>query len=157
MQIVPLSDENLFIYKNLCQPYEAEFSPLTDKSPDKDGLFLIESIPNGSSCVGYLLKEGETPLGFAIATIGKEYNDVSEFYIVPKFRKKKLGYKLAKHLFDTHPGTWHIRQIEGADHAVAFWRRVLDRYVDGCYTQSCVHDKRWGMVTRQVFATKGTA
>lgn len=148
--LIKISSKNINILKNLAQAYEAEFSRLTNKMPDKTGKFNLDIFP-ASPYVGYLLYYKKLPVGFCIADVRNKIKDVSEFYIVPIMRKNKLGYKLACMLFDKHPGQWQVRQITGADHAINFWRYVIKKYTDNHYKEAVVNDNYWGKVTRQRF------
>ena len=149
-QIVPMAGmRDLLIYENLSQAYEAEFSSLTGCMPDHLGRYALQT-PLDENHPGFLLMEGDIPLGFMVICLG-EIQDVSEFYILPVRRRMGCGFFLAKGVFSLFPGRWQIRQIQGADHAVLYWRGVLDRLIPGGYAQALVEDPFWGFVTRQRF------
>lgn len=150
LTFIKITHENFEIFKNLSQAYEAEFSNLTQKMPDKLGFFKVETVPF-ASYVGYLLYWQEIPVGFCVANIESQIKDIAEFYIIPAMRKKKLGYQLAVMIFNQYPGEWQVRQIEGAKDAISFWRSVIKKYTLNQYEESVVHDNDWGAVTRQRF------
>ncbi|KZK90257.1 hypothetical protein PsW64_00120 [Pseudovibrio sp. W64] len=139
------------IYDNLCQAYEAEFSPLTHKHPNADGLFAKDTLLEGN-ITGYLALNDDIPAGLA-AIKRQDHHDfeVCEFYVVPVFRRHKLGQRFAAALFDQMPGHWQIKQIEGADQAIAFWRSVISTYTSGQFLEENYTDPYWGAVTRQTF------
>jgi predicted acetyltransferase len=151
--LVLISAQNMHIYNNLAQAYEAGFSSLTKKMPNEEGLFELDTIPL-YPYRGYLLYHETKPIGFCVLKLGSEFNDVAEFYIIPVMRKHGLGASLAHAIFDKFPGTWHVRQIAGADSASAFWRRVITQYTDGQYIEEQIDDPDWGVVTRQKFTTR---
>ncbi len=148
--IVEIEQQHLMIFKNLAQAYEAEFSKLTHKMPDTNGLFNIDTFPS-APYVGYLLYYQQRPVGFCVANVETELKYMAEFYIVPVMRKKNLGFCFAAMIFDQHPGQWQVRQIAGADDALHFWRRVITQYTQNHYEESVVEDMHWGTVTQQRF------
>ena len=44
---------------------------------------------------------------------------------MPKFRRRNVGTRAARLLFDLHPGPWHISQVRGNTAATDFWRRAI--------------------------------
>lgn len=153
LQIQKITNNNLSIYINLAHAYEAEFSSLTHKLPDLNGIYQPDSIP-GDSCEGYLLFEHLLPVGFCLVNIDKPVYDIAEFYIGPVFRNKQYGKKFAFNIFSKYPGQWQVRQIKGAQHAILFWRSVIQEITDHQYHESIIEDPDWGEVTRQVFEIK---
>ncbi len=151
MQIIPVTETNLYVYHNLAQCYEAEFSPLTGKKPDASGLFALDT-PIGGDVLGYLLYIDDTPAGLAAISQKEDSRfEVCEFYIVPLFRKNATGMRFAHAIWRRHSGRWEIKQIEGADYATAFWRKTIARYNDTPFSEDRYDDPYWGNVTRQRF------
>ncbi|TDA64230.1 hypothetical protein E0765_05825 [Sulfuricurvum sp. IAE1] len=154
MQIIPVTENNLPIYHNLAQCYEAEFSPLTGKKPDASGLFALDTLIGGN-ILGYLLYIDDTPAG--LAAIARKENasfEVCEFYVVPVFRKNEAGMRFAHAIWERHNGTWEIKQISGADYATAFWRKTIERFGDTPFCEERYDDHYWGTVTRQTFTAR---
>ena len=150
MEFVKINKENLHLYLNLAHAYEAEFSNLTEKLPTPDGLFKPDTMPTDTHA-SYLLFDNDLPVGFCIAEITQMPHDICEFYIAPVARRKKLGYKLAEFVFKQFPGCWQVRQIVGAEQAIAFWRNVIGRLANESCEEQVVDDPIWGRVTRQRF------
>lgn len=144
-------EENMHVYLNLAQAYEAEFSRIINKRPDASGVFPLDT-ELGGDVNGFLLYIDDCPAGMAAIAVEQEYSyEVCEFYVLPVFRQKKAGQRFASQLFDKYLGRWVIKQVEGADHALQFWRKVIDRYTGGCYRESQFDDSQWGRVTCQTF------
>ncbi len=81
MGFIPIQDEQMAIYKNLAQAYEAEFSPLTGTLPHADGLYPL-STQIDEAHQGFLYYDGDIPVGFVVAHIGESPFDVCEFLCV---------------------------------------------------------------------------
>jgi predicted acetyltransferase len=154
LRLVKINESDLVVYKNLAHSYEAEFSSLTKTMPNKKGIFEPATLPI-SPYAGYLLYKGDLPIGFCVAEIGNDINDIAEFYIIPSMRGNKLGYSLAATVFQLHHGKWQVRQIEGAEAAKNFWRKVVNRYTQNKFEEEIVDDSVWGKVTRQRFDVSG--
>jgi predicted acetyltransferase len=152
LKFIKIHQANLNVFKNLAQAYEAEFSNLTHKIPNELGVFEIDTLPYVYN-LGYLSYWKNIPVGFCVINVAGEVNDISEFYIIPAMRRKKLGYKFAVMIFNKHPGKWQIRQIKNAIGAINFWRSVIEKYTRNQYEESVIQDALWGEVTRQRFQT----
>ena len=152
MQIIKVDPSNQHIYMNLAQAYEAEFSKIMQKKPDENGLFPLDTILEGN-VTGYLLYVDGIPAGHtAIANESDGNYEVCDFYVVPYFRKNKVGKRFITQVFKMLGGRWEIKQVAGADHAVNFWRDVIGEYTAGNYSEDSYQDGKWGVVTRQAFS-----
>lgn len=199
MKITQVTAATQSVYLNLMQGYEAEFSAITRKLPDENGLFaldthlsaaLLERTPDNfpnelsdacadayaNECaedciedcvVGFLAWQEIVPIGFmTIALSPGQQFEVCEFYIVPGLRDKKLGSRLAAQVWSRFPGTWVVKQIEGAEYATQFWRKCIGEFLRRAdvdktdtnseeregFEQDQFVDPYWGLVTRQTFA-----
>ncbi|MGF1735385.1 GNAT family N-acetyltransferase [Photobacterium satsumensis] len=156
MNIVKVDSSNEHVYANLYQGYAAEFSKIIDDKPDENGVFEI--YPKiGGSVSGYLLYLDGVPAALtAIEEKSSKEYEICDFYVVPYFRKNKVGKRFISNLFELLEGSWEIKQVAGADHAVKFWRDVVNDYTSGNFVEDKYLDGKWGLVTRQRFdhATK---
>lgn len=152
--LTEIDHTNLPIFLNLAQAYEAEFSKLTGKKPNEEGKFILDTSPL-EPYKGYLLYYEGIPGGFCVVNLKSVPQDVAEFYIVPVFRHKKFGTHLAVTVFANHPGLWQVRQIKGAEYATSFWRGVIKACTGNDYKEEVVADPDWGVVTQQIFLSKG--
>lgn len=154
MRIVAVDSENSQIYLHLCQSYEGEFSALTAKKPNAQGLFELDT-PLGGAVLGYLLYAQQAPIGLAAVKVhvaGALY-EVCEFYIVPSCRKQGLGQWFASELFKRYKGQWEVKQLRGADAASTFWRKTIGAFTGGAFQEELYHDAYWGEVVRQQFVS----
>jgi predicted acetyltransferase len=148
-----INKQNSALFDKLVQEYEDEFSYITGKKKDENGNYAIDVSwhePN----IGYYWKEGSKVIGFCIKTFINGYSDIGEFYILPHYRNKRAGHKMAFAVFNKHPGSWQVRQIERAELAKIFWRRVINEYTKGAYIEEEANDPKWGRVTCQRFESQ---
>lgn len=147
-----ITEENASIFNDLVQKYEEEFALITGKKPDAGGKYPLDSdwrAPN----VGFYWKEGDIVIGFAIKATAGSFSDITEFYIIPSHRGCGVGEAFASAVFDLYPGNWQVRQIEGADLAREFWRKTIDNYTSGRFSETEEKDPYWGRITCQKFKT----
>ena len=150
LSFVEINEQNIDVFKNLAQGYEAEFSDITNRLPNELGIFQVDIYP-AAPYRGYLAYCGNIPVGFGVADIESDIKDIFEFYIIPSMRKKRLGYALAVMVFSKYPGYWQVRQIKGADGATKFWRNTVKRYTADKFEELTILDPLWGDVTCQRF------
>ena len=155
MKLVPVTSVNLDIYLRLIQSYEAEFSAITQKRPNAEGVFALDTQLGSygdQEIIGYLVYTGDIPSGFAAIACseGAQY-EICEFYILPCFRRHKLGQRFAAAVWDIHRGDWCVKQIQGAEYATHFWRNAIASYLGTAPEEDVYQDAYWGQVTRQRF------
>ncbi len=151
MMALEVDGHNREVYLNLIQCYEAEFSSITRKKPDMRGLFELDT-HIGVSTKGFILYEDGLPAGIAAIRVDPEnHHEVCEFYIVPCYRKQSLGKWFARYLWDQYPGTWEVKQIEGAEEAIVFWRKAISEFTLNRFEEDLYEDAYWGKVIRQTF------
>lgn len=150
MKIVDVNKNNVSILLNLAQAYEAEFSPITKKNPLSNGLYALDTNWD-SDHPAFLLFDNEIPIGFCIKATVDFRHDISEFYVIPTYRSKGVAKFFAFEIFKKYAGDWQVRQIQGADQAVIFWRTIINEFTSGHFFESQVDDIYWGTVTRQIF------
>ncbi|WP_114786902.1 GNAT family N-acetyltransferase [Vibrio tetraodonis] len=152
MNIVEVNDSNAHVYANLYQGYGAEFSQIIDDKPNENGSFEIYPELKGN-ITGYLLYIDGVPAALT-AIDEKSYKtyEICDFYVLPCFRRNKVGKQFISNLFELLSGSWEIKQVAGADHAVSFWRNVVSDYTSNNYVEDMYQDHKWGLVTRQCFS-----
>jgi predicted acetyltransferase len=67
--------------------------------------------------------------GFALVRICDDgVYDMSEFYILPEYRRAGVGINAARAILARFPGRWTLSQFKENAPAIRFWRRVLDGF-----------------------------
>lgn len=139
------------VLNNLILAYEAEFSAITKKIPIHDGTFKLDV--DLQTTENYLLFDKKYPIGFCVKGEIDGRHDIYEFYVVPSRRNRKLGREFAKNIFSRYQGDWQVRQIEGADKAISFWRKTISEFSNNNFEEQVVNDDYWGRVTKQIFTS----
>jgi predicted acetyltransferase len=152
LKIAAFNEANMHVYLNLAQCYEAEFSAITLKKPDADGLFELDTQLGENVTALLLMADGRPAAIAAIAVKGNGRYEICEFYVVPSFRKSSTGMLFAHLIWTMYPGTWEIKQIAGAEYASRFWRKSITAFEQTAYEEERYIDPYWGIVTRQLFS-----
>jgi predicted acetyltransferase len=111
----------------------------------------------------FLIRVDGELAGFALirneaSIAGRGTHEVSEFFVLRKFRRRGVGERAAVQLFDMAPGPWELSQMASNLPAQAFWRQVIGRYTGGRFADFDHAHELWGWPWRgrvQRFTTPG--
>ena len=140
IEIIEAGPELKSVVLNLSLYYIYDFTDcLAFRCPDS-GLYRTDCFDRYWSepgCCAFLLKVGNELAGFVFiegsGTQPKTQFSFGEFFIMRKFRRRGFGQQVAHRLFDRFRGRWEVRQVIQNKPAIAFWRKVIDRYTAGKY------------------------
>ncbi len=146
VQITPVAVEEHDVLAALLQLYVYDFSEMLGLDVGDDGRYHAPPIEGRDA---FLVRVDGKLAGFALV-LGKSrltgeegVHDVAEFFVLQRYRRTGVGEKAARWLFDRYPGPWEVRQKAENAHAIAFWRRVIDRYTGGHFDEEALDDERW--------------
>lgn len=134
---------------------------------DEQGLWRPDFLPTWLSSSPQvhplLLREEGRTVGFAFVgekpfpymTPGRDFR-MSEFFILRGERRRGLGRRAARAIFERYPGVWEVSQLPANRSATAFWRSVISEYTGGAFedtqvdgSPAQVFDSRRPLVTAQ--------
>lgn len=160
----PATERDRTTLENLVQLYLHDLSPAGDWDVDSAGRF--EDRPLRDLWVDphrqpFILSARSKLAGFAVVTVdpaGTEF-EMSEFFILRRWRRSGVGTGLARKLLTERAGTWIIKPFAPYPPAESFWRAVLQTLMDdGLLSESGVfHDESGGTVIRLVTGTQPSA
>ena len=146
VQIAPAGAEDESVIAALLQLYVYDFSEMLGLDVTDEGRYHV---PPTEGRDAFLLRVDGKLAGFALH-IGKSrltgeegVHDVAEFFVLARYRRAGIGEQAARWLFDRFPGRWEVRQKAENTRAIAFWRRVIDRYTGGRFEEEVLADDRW--------------
>lgn len=85
----------------------------------------------------YFIREEETDklLGFVMINTYVQKCDrghsIAEFMVVPKYRRNKIGKRVAIECFKKYSGNWEVSPSYGSESALRFWENVINEYTEG--------------------------
>ncbi len=138
-RIGPESDALL---RNLFEHYCHDMSEWFDVDTGTDGRYSYNTASIWAKDYrAYLATIGASIAGFAVIGSGAEWlgdpgaQDVHEFFVMRKFRRRGVGQRMAIRLWNEHPGEWLVRVFEANAPAVQFWRTAISAYSMGSYSE----------------------
>jgi predicted acetyltransferase len=66
---------------------------------------------------------------------GTDTTEISEFFVMRKYRGQGVGDEMARQVFDMFPGRWELQVTPNNTRALHFWRRVVNEYTRGRYRE----------------------
>jgi predicted acetyltransferase len=145
IQLIKASgDDGRHIISNLMQLYMYDFSEYTKSDVEPNGLFgeypdLGAYWKEENHRFPYIITKNEKHIGFVFVRIigtGEEYYfSIAEFFVMRKYRREGVGRIAAEQIFDLHKGKWEVYQMEANKPAQSFWRRVIQVYTRGKFTE----------------------
>ena len=162
ISLSPASKEEQATLINLMQLYSYDWSELRPLDVGDDGRFAdlpLDIYWQDPWRHPFLLRVEGKLAGFALISgrsrlTGSEgVFDMTEFFVMRRYRRRGVGLAAACAAFDRFAGSWEVRQREDNVEATAFWRQVVARYTDGKYQEARWNDATWvGPV--QMFSTR---
>jgi predicted acetyltransferase len=137
---------------NLMQFYIYDFSEFLPIDMDEKASFkeeILDSYFADPDKVPFLALVDGLPAGFALvsAEIVSQQNQggrcIKEFFIVKRYRRKRVGKTVATTIFSMYPGKWEVRVVRTNLPAKAFWERVISEYSEDRYNCEERNDETW--------------
>lgn len=137
------SESDRSVIRNLMELYLYDFSEFVVMDVNEHGLYefpYLDSFWTDDDKHPYLIRADGQIAGFIlihdIQEGEKSYHDMSEFFVLKRYRKQGVGKQAAFWMFDHHPGEWHVAEIPENKPAHAFWRRIIGEYTRGEYSET---------------------
>ena len=158
------TEEDLPIAKNLVPYYIYDMSEYLGWPCTADGRFDgCDKLPSYWKEPGkhaFMLRAGQEIVGFALVRGNHDEDDVDysigEFFILRKFRGQGVGECIARQLFDRFRGRWEVEQLARNEPAIAFWRKIIDRYTGGRFDER-ERESPWGEMNVIRFRNDGSS
>ena len=135
LQLHKAEAEEKEIVHNLMQLYTYELTFFEDETTSfrmlDNGFYSIDKYLSvffeRENSNAYILKCGDKLAGFVLQRINEAgFNEISEFFILKKYRKNGAGTFMANKMFEYHKGKWEIRTLFKNTKAQEFWRKVVN-------------------------------
>lgn len=130
------------ILRNLLEKYEYEFSQWDKRDVNKLGLYGYEYLDyywTEERRWAYFIMVDSKLAGFIMINDLPEVNDrdtdfqVSEFFVLYKYRRLGIGKKALFKVLDLHRGRWQLKLHPANKASVHFWNNVINEYTKGQY------------------------
>ena len=135
------SEEKAILY-NLLQFAIYDASQYVDIDLNESGIFDYDWFENyfiDNDRDAYFIKMGDKLIGFVMVNENlKIYSygkSIAEFWIIPSYRRKKIGKQVAITIFDMYLGNWEVEPIENSIQAYKFWQNTIKEYTNNNYEE----------------------
>lgn len=156
--VTRITDAERPLLDRLVQLYLYDFSEIDHDDVGEDGRYAYDEHEQFGRQPGHdawLLRVGGKAAGFALIDATSPLEDggdrhyVHDFHVLRAYRRRGYGEAMAWALFDRYPGGWQVEQIGPNRDAQCFWRRVIDRYTGGRYTERTRPGRRFHLVLQE--------
>jgi predicted acetyltransferase len=138
-RVGPESSETLV---NLFEHYLHDLSESFKIEVGDDGRYRYDMSPHWENRDPvYLARVNGRLAGFAIVGSAERWineadvHDVREFFVIRRHRRSGVGESLARKIWEDHRGRWLVRVLETNAPAAAFWKKVIEAYTGGQYSE----------------------
>ncbi len=140
--------------RRLLELYQYDFTEYTDDDVGSDGRFgyrYLDAYFGEADRHAFLIKADGRLAGFVMvrraASVAddRDVMDMSEFFVMRKYRRRGVGAEAARLAFDRFPGRWEVREMAANTPAQSFWRRIITGYTRGNFTERWLDDNVWLM------------
>ena len=137
------------IIYNLMQLYTYELSFYEDDSTNFEmtdkGLFKMSKYLDlywkEKDRHPYILKYNNELAGFVLVRYNEEdMYEISEFFVLNKYRKLGAGRYMANKMFETYKGKWEIRTLLKNERARNFWRKIVKEVSNDNYEEKYIRN-----------------
>ncbi|MCZ6852674.1 MAG: hypothetical protein O7G86_02040 [Gammaproteobacteria bacterium] len=146
------------ILKNLMEHYLHDMAEWFEFDSREDGSYSYDTNQFWNDGVAVFLAYSDTvPIAFAIVGSGEKWigdktaHDLTEFFVIRRYRRKAVGRILAEHVWGKYPGKWVVRVFQRNLPALPFWRAAVSVYTGGAFDEDIreMEGHRWSYFTFQ--------
>lgn len=126
------------ILANLLELYTYDFTEFWDFDIGDNGFYGYEKLSlywTNSNYVPYLIYVENKLAGFALIQKGSPISentkvwDVSEFFILKKYKNRGIGTAAILKVWEQHKGSWQVRVLVENQRACSFWLQAIKKFI----------------------------
>jgi predicted acetyltransferase len=148
IELLQPKSEDILALRRLMQLYLYDLGSLDGWDIADDGTYgnpdRIETFWTDADRQRYLVRVDGKLSGFVLTRSGTYFSgddarEISEFFILRKYRRLGVGRTTANRIFDSFPGTWEVAVMKSNAPAQNFWRAVVSDYTNQQYEEFPAH------------------
>ncbi len=137
IELIPAAKADETILANLLELYAHDFSEFYGVELEPDGRFGYKNLPLYWSEPGrhpFLVRVDGKLAGFALVKKGSAISgdanvwDMAEFFIIRGYRRRGVGTRLAREVWNRFPGAWQVRVLQSNVLALKFWGHAISSF-----------------------------
>lgn len=125
--LVAATEDDKPVLRRLIELYRYDFSEFDQADVDPHGEYGYRYLDNywtEASRAPFLFRVNGCWAGFALVRAESPF-DMSEFFVMRKYRRQGVGRVAAAELFRHFAGPWRVRQQKTNPTATEFWRTAI--------------------------------
>jgi predicted acetyltransferase len=141
VEVTPARPEEVPLLRRLMQLYLYDLAAIDGWDLADDGTYgsaeRIERFWTEADRHAFVVRVDGRVAGFVLVRRGAQTtndpdtHEVSEFFVLRRYRRRTVGEQVARQVFDRLPGRWEVVEMASNVDAQAFWRAVIGRYTGG--------------------------
>jgi predicted acetyltransferase len=142
------------ILANLLELYAYDFTEFCDFDIGDNGLYGYPWLAHywkKSTRYPYLIYVNQKIAGFVLLQQGCPFLDntniwdISEFFILKKYRHLGVGTNIALDTWAEFKGPWQVRVLQNNTHALTFWQQAIQAFTGTPpkKTEVCIKQQNW--------------
>lgn len=136
LEIIKATIEQKPILANLLELYAYDFTEYCDFDIGESGFYGYEHLAaywSDENRFPYLIYVEKKLAGFSLVqkistSIGTEKWDMSEFFIMKKYKRQGIGTDAACEIWRQFKGAWQVRVLVSNPIACAFWLQAIEKF-----------------------------
>ena len=89
----------------------------------------------------YILKYNDELVGFVLVRYNEDgMYEISEFFVLNKYRKLGAGRYMANKMFELYKGKWEIRTLLKNERARSFWKKIVKEASNDNYEEKYIRN-----------------
>ena len=164
IELIEVGSDELPVLRRLMQLYLYEIYSFGGWDIENDGTYgnpdWLEDLLTNTARQRYLIKVDGKLAGLALTRSGTYFSgddakEISDFFILRKYRRQGVGKSVAARLFVGFAGTWEAAVLSTNIPAQHFWRAVIADYTAGRYEEFCTHYRECDFVVFRFSGREG--
>jgi len=158
IQLIDARASDKAVFRSLMQMYLYDTSEFNGQDPDSHGQYDYPDLDhywtergrNDEGRIPILIRINDCLAGFMLINRfsllyphDSTTRNLADFFIMRKWRGKRIGRIIVKEIFDMFPGHWEIRQQQENEKSQKFWRSAIGEYTNGSFKETLLSDERW--------------
>ncbi len=154
VEVVKASIEAQPLLANLLELYLYEFREFRDFDLGDEGFYRYEHLPlywREVTRFPYLIYVDKKIAGFVLVQKGSpisddsEVWDISEFFVIKKWRRHAVGSAAAFKIWEQFQGAWQVRVLVSNQVASLFWLQAIKKFASATSTQTevTIKGEKW--------------
>ena len=131
VEVTPATFDDQPVLSNLMELYAHDFSEFMELELGPDGRYGYPHLPlywQDPDRYPFLIRVNDALSGFVLSKREGDHWDMAEFFVVRGQRKRSIGTRVARQIWQRFPGNWEVRVMD-VNPAHRFWEAAIAGFV----------------------------